>query len=200
MASAAAESAATLYTLLTGNSPDKIGRSAFLYPPQGEKSLSEAERAELKRLRNVIRRAIEEKISERFVDFTAMATAIRNEVPAKPKLPRLLISALTVVGIAAATAVAAFRGKQAELNPPAIGDTASGESAPEPSESVPEPTQEQRADYLALVGMIQGHTRDGNHTNVLVSVKELLPHGRRGDCGRRGHHHIPIHPEPPNFL
>ncbi len=65
--------AATLYTLLTGNLPDKMGRGAFLWPPQGEPSLSEAERAEWKRLHGVIRRATEERVSERFVDFRAMA-------------------------------------------------------------------------------------------------------------------------------
>ena len=166
--------AATLYTLLTGNSPDKMGRAAFLWPTQGEGSFSEAERAEWKRLHNVIRRAIEEKVSERFVDFTTMADAIRNELPAKPKLPRILISTLTVVGIAAATAVAAFRSKQAELHPPATGGTSSGDPAPAPSEPTSELTQEQRADYMALVGMIQGYTQDGNHANALASVEELL--------------------------
>lgn len=166
--------AATLYTLLTGNSPDKMGRTAFMWPPQGENALSEIERTEWKRLHGVIRRATEEKVSERYVDFAAMVAALSNEVPAKPKLPRVLISALTVVGIAAATAVAAFRGKQAELNPPATGDAASPDSAPATSEPVPELTQEQRADYMALVGMIQGYLQDGNHANVLASVEELL--------------------------
>jgi len=34
--------AATLYTFLTGNLPDKMGRSAFLWPPHGETTLSES--------------------------------------------------------------------------------------------------------------------------------------------------------------
>jgi len=68
--------AATLYTLLTGNLPDKMGRAAFTWPPQGEVSLSEAERAEWRRLHAVIRRATEEKVGERFVDFRTMAAAI----------------------------------------------------------------------------------------------------------------------------
>lgn len=38
--------AATLYTLLTGISRDEMGRAAFLWPPQRECSLSEAERGE----------------------------------------------------------------------------------------------------------------------------------------------------------
>jgi serine/threonine protein kinase len=68
--------AVTLYTLLTGNPPDKMGRAAFTWPPQGEDSLSESERAEWRRLHAVIRRATEEKVGERFVDFRTMAAAI----------------------------------------------------------------------------------------------------------------------------
>ena len=68
--------AATLYTLLTGNPPDKMGRAAFLWPPQGETSLPEAEQSEWKRLHAVIRRATEEEVGERYVDFRAMAAAL----------------------------------------------------------------------------------------------------------------------------
>lgn len=68
--------AATLYTLLTGNLPDKMGRSSFLWPPLGEGSLSESDRSEWRRLHAVIRRATDEKVSERFVDFRTMAAAI----------------------------------------------------------------------------------------------------------------------------
>ena len=68
--------AALLYTLLTGNLPDKMGRSAFLWPPQGEASLSAAERAEWKRLHGIIRRATDEKVAERFVDFAASRASI----------------------------------------------------------------------------------------------------------------------------
>ncbi len=77
--------AATLYTLLTGNSPDKMGRAAFVWPAQGEASLSAEERAEWKRLHGVIRRATEEKTPERFLDFRAMAEALSGEQsPGKP--------------------------------------------------------------------------------------------------------------------
>ena len=68
--------AATLYTLLSGNPPDMMGRQAFIWPPQGEESLSEVERAEWRRLHAIIRRATDEKISERFVDFATMASAL----------------------------------------------------------------------------------------------------------------------------
>lgn len=71
--------AAVLYILLTGNPPDRMGRSAFNWPPQGEASLSESERQEWKRLHAAIRRATSEKISERFVDFAAMAAGIGSQ-------------------------------------------------------------------------------------------------------------------------
>ena len=86
--------AALLYTLLTGNLPDMMGRAAFLWPPQGEASLTESERAEWKRLHAVIRRATDEKVAERFVDFAAMTSTLRNEAPVKARFPRILVPAL----------------------------------------------------------------------------------------------------------
>ncbi len=73
--------AATLFTLLTGNLPDRMGRAAFLWPPQGESSLSPEEQTEWKRLHAVIRRATEERVAERFVDFKAMANAMSTGQP-----------------------------------------------------------------------------------------------------------------------
>ncbi len=78
--------AATLFSLLTGNSPDRMGRAAFIWPPQGEASLSESERAAWKRLHAVIRRGTDENVSERFVDFMTMASALAPEV-ALPQPP-----------------------------------------------------------------------------------------------------------------
>jgi serine/threonine protein kinase len=80
--------AATLYSLLTGNLPDRMGRAAFLWPPQGEASLSPAEQVEWKRLHAVIRRATEENVAERFVDFRTMAQALSGTLP----LPATAIS------------------------------------------------------------------------------------------------------------
>ena len=68
--------AATLYHLLTGNSPDKMGRASFLWPPQGENSLTLHERSIWSHLHRVIRRACEEKPTERYLDFRAMAEAL----------------------------------------------------------------------------------------------------------------------------
>lgn len=80
--------AATMYTLLTGNSPDRMGRSAFNWPPQGEASMSESERAEWKWLHAVIRRAVEERAGERYLDFQSMAAAVSGMEVATPVDPR----------------------------------------------------------------------------------------------------------------
>ena len=82
--------AATLYHVLTGNSPDKMGRSSFLWPPHGEKSLDATERGEWMRLHQVIRRACEEKPTERFLDFATMAELLRVDTPShRPSDPVL---------------------------------------------------------------------------------------------------------------
>ncbi len=76
--------AATLFTVLTGNSPDRMGRAAFCWPPQGEATLSAEERTEWKRLHGVIRRATEEKVAERFVDFRTMARVLSSSASVMP--------------------------------------------------------------------------------------------------------------------
>jgi serine/threonine protein kinase len=68
--------AMTLYSLLSGNPPDKMGRSNFRWPPQGESSLSPGERIAWLRLHGAIRRAVDERPAERFVDFSAFARAL----------------------------------------------------------------------------------------------------------------------------
>jgi len=95
--------AATLFTLLTGNLPDRMGRAAFLWPPQGEASLSADERSEWKRLHAVIRRATEENVAERFVDFRTMAGALHpartphEPAPRKPKRVGLVFASVLAV-------------------------------------------------------------------------------------------------------
>lgn len=88
--------AATLYHLLTGNAPDKMGRSNFFWPPQGEASLTAQERSVWSHLHKVIRRACEEKPSERYLDFQAMAdsltdlsgpNSLRSRLPSSTKNP-----------------------------------------------------------------------------------------------------------------
>lgn len=85
--------ATTLYTLLTGNAPDKLGRSRFWWPPQGEDSLPPEEHLEWKRLHAVVRRAVEEKPGERFVDFRAFGEALQPPCegitrPSRPAMPQ----------------------------------------------------------------------------------------------------------------
>lgn len=100
--------AAVLYTLLTGNLPDKIGRANFRWPPQGEKSLSANERLEWLRLHRVITRALHEKSNERFVDFESFKHALmpgsKDSAPSKRK--RYLAS--IAGGIVLITAVSAI--------------------------------------------------------------------------------------------
>ncbi len=81
--------AATLYVLLTGNHPDTMGRSAFRWPPSGEASLSPSERNAWFRLHGIVRRAVDEHVSERYLDFSAMLDAVR-EAPGVELLPSSL--------------------------------------------------------------------------------------------------------------
>ena len=70
--------ATTFYTMLTGNSPDKMGRAAFRWPPQGESSLSSGERLQWLRFHSIIRRAIDDRPAERFIDFSAFALCLNQ--------------------------------------------------------------------------------------------------------------------------
>ena len=112
--------AATLYTLLTGSSPDKMGRSSFLWPPQGEATLDKAERTEWKRLHDVIRRATEEKASARFVDFRTMAGALSGETTkAQPSSPPQLTLPIADSGELSNNAVTGETGGRCQI--PYIG-------------------------------------------------------------------------------
>jgi hypothetical protein len=114
-----------------------MGRAAFLWPPQGEASLSAEERAEWKRLHAVIRRATEENVAERFVDFRTMATALsgtqplpaptistaqqsREPVMKRPKradLALALILLISVVGFWLVARSASDRGQETDAAP-----------------------------------------------------------------------------------
>jgi serine/threonine protein kinase len=65
--------ATTLYSLITGNSPDKLGRGAFLWPPQGEQSV---DREEWNRFHQIILRATHENATERYLRFDAFLGAL----------------------------------------------------------------------------------------------------------------------------
>lgn len=68
--------AMTLYSLLTGNPPDKMGRANFRWPPHGQDSLSPSEREEWLKMHATIRRAVDERPAERFADFRLFARAL----------------------------------------------------------------------------------------------------------------------------
>lgn len=71
--------AALLHVLSTGNPPDTMGKEAFRWPPGGKRRLSPEEQAAWKRFHAVIRRATDERATERFPDFHAMLRALRGE-------------------------------------------------------------------------------------------------------------------------
>lgn len=100
--------AATLYHLLTGNAPDKMGRTAFLWPPKGEKSLTPPERSIWSHLHKVIRRACEEKPSERYLHFQAMADALTDVAGPNAlnhRLPNTTKNRFTTYALSIATVV-----------------------------------------------------------------------------------------------
>ena len=87
--------AMTLYSLLTGNPPDKAGRAAFRWPPQGEHSLSASAREDWLGAHRVIARAVDDRAEERFLNFTQFERALANfnegggnPLPASFPLPR----------------------------------------------------------------------------------------------------------------
>jgi serine/threonine-protein kinase len=71
--------ATTLYILLTGNHPDKIGRANFRWPPLGEDSLSPEEHKTWTHWHSIILRATEESPHERFLTIGAFADACAVE-------------------------------------------------------------------------------------------------------------------------
>ena len=79
--------ATTLYTLLTGNPPDKMGRTAFRWPPQGENLLSAPEKQEWQRIHRIIRRAVDERPAERFQDFSTFAQTLETGIEVEGQMP-----------------------------------------------------------------------------------------------------------------
>ena len=70
--------ATTLYSLLTGQNPDKMGKARFRLPVGGFDLLSDAEQKEWKRLYKVIDKATDENPLERFLSIEAFATAVSS--------------------------------------------------------------------------------------------------------------------------
>jgi serine/threonine protein kinase len=68
--------ATTLYTMLTGQNPDKMGKARFRVPIGGSDFLSNAEQKEWKRLYKVIDKATDENPLERHLSLDAFADAL----------------------------------------------------------------------------------------------------------------------------
>ncbi|MCP5536142.1 MAG: hypothetical protein H7A51_07870 [Akkermansiaceae bacterium] len=169
--------AATLYTLLTGNSPDKMGRTAFLWPPQGQDRFSESERSEWKRLHGVIRRATEEAVAERYVDFNAMAKDLEGVAPEKAK-PSKAHMTMAVLGMALmvmlviawmSRPVGESRAQDSgEAQAPRTLSPGGGATG-----NPPELTDEEKADYRAMAAMVQAYMEDGKYENALACIETL---------------------------
>ncbi len=125
--------ATTLYSLLTGNPPDKMGRAAFRWPPQGEELLSAPEKQEWQRIHRIIRRAVDERPAERFGTFDAVAQALngRTDGPrGSTKKERLLLAGVLVLVLAAGVTVALKRPFRDTPKPPVETPTAAQKSDP----------------------------------------------------------------------
>ncbi len=73
--------ASTLYSMITGNPPDKLGRASFLWPPQGEESV---EVRVWNRFHRIIFQGTAEKADDRFADLDALAEALACATERKP--------------------------------------------------------------------------------------------------------------------
>ncbi len=135
--------ACVLYTLLSGNSPDKLGRPAYRWPPTGEAALPAHTRAEWLRLHRVVQRATHEQPTERYLrleDFRAalMATA---KPPAPPLRGILAATTLAIlVGGACTAYFLRLPGPAPSQNPPSTATQAPSAPTPEtPSPAAPAP-------------------------------------------------------------
>ena len=164
--------AATLYSLLTGNPPDRMGKSSFLWPPGGESLLAASERSEWKRLHAVVRRAIEDKVSERYVDFRTMSAAVAGDSEAAATPSGRRRGKRTVAAFATLSLIAAAIGIALKERP--ADESVAAAPMEEATPKLPELTADEKADYQALAGMVVGYLQDGNYANSLASVEELL--------------------------
>jgi TPR repeat protein len=96
---------ATLFSLITGNTPDKMGRAAYRWPPGGVKSLSEVQRKQWLAMHQIVYRATHEDSSERFQDFSAMRYALSNlsassgELTKKTRSPKALLVVFALAAV-----------------------------------------------------------------------------------------------------
>ena len=116
--------ATTLYSLLTGNNPDKIGRSNFRWPPQGETSLPPEEHSKWKRWHAAILRATEESPHERFLTIQSFADAcdcsqegelLQSGSPSKARIGMVLGVIAALIAIVVAWSWKESQGKPLEV-------------------------------------------------------------------------------------
>jgi len=100
--------ATTLYSLLTGNPPDKMGRAAFRWPPQGEGSLSAPEKQKWHGIHRIIRRAVDERPAERFRDFSTLAQTLETSAGITDKKPGTSKRALLFAAVAGIALIASL--------------------------------------------------------------------------------------------
>jgi serine/threonine protein kinase len=147
-----------LYTLLTGRSPDSSNlsaRRAYWWPPTGEETLSDDEKKEWARLRNVILTALDEE--KRYVSLEAFSEAISGAQPVeflttslpvseeKPKRRSVLLWAVGVGALICAMASTAFflhKARTETTSPPPPSTTPTADTGANTSPISPERMQQ----------------------------------------------------------
>jgi len=88
-----------LYQLLTGNSPDKMGRPKYLKPAEGMVLNGEGESSEWNRLQSLVNRATSEVAGERFQGFEAFRKGLLGEASRPIPQSKGLKFSLVVAGL-----------------------------------------------------------------------------------------------------
>ena len=167
--------AATFFTLLTGNLPDLIGRSAYLVPPQGKDTMSTLDIFAWDGFMAVINRATDEDSTERYLRLSDIArdisdiadnpscwvseslAAAKSEPPARPESPKkhlLLPLSVGAVGVmllaVVAFAVIIFnKSGQVQLEPPATETLQTKTEQPSPAQNTPQGSAQPAPDNSA---------------------------------------------------
>ncbi len=164
--------ATTLYSLLTGNPPDKMGRAAFRWPPQGEESLTPAEKQNWQRIHNVIRRAVDERSAERFRTFDEVAQALngRTEGPRAAAKKRRLLLVAGVLVLVAGVAVALKKPFRDTPKPPVAAAPAAPNSDPSNPGGL---NDKELADYRATASLAAIYFNEKNYQAALEMLGQL---------------------------
>jgi len=166
--------AMTLYTLLTGNHPDKIGRANFRWPPQGEAIMAPEERQTWERWHAAILRATEESAHERFLTIEFFAYACRSgsnagEISKPVGLPHKrfgILAGISILLLGAAAWLFYWGGQNRNpVNPSQTGTGANvqplvlqpnGKEPAFPQQNSTEQIQEVPAPEIDLSGVVKG--------------------------------------------